>query len=69
MDIRKIILRSNKTYNNMSELTDESIMTFGKFKDQKLANIPSWWLLWWYNENKPLFDYIEDNMEVLEKEQ
>lgn len=52
----------------MTELNDNSTMAFGKFKGDKLANVDSGWLLWWYNQNKPLMDYIEDNMEILKKE-
>jgi len=55
----------------MTKLTDESIMTFGKHKGTKLANVPPDYLLWLYNEGK-LFEnlkvYIEENKHVLEME-
>lgn len=55
----------------MKKLTDEDVITFGKFKGKKLANVPAHYLLW-VNENmKGLPDlkiYIRDNMEVLQKE-
>lgn len=51
----------------MEKLTDSSKIEFGKFKSEKLANVDADWLLWWYNQNKPLIDYIEDNMELLKQ--
>jgi uncharacterized protein (DUF3820 family) len=52
-------------------MDDNSIMPFGKYKGQKLANIPGDYLLWLYKENKcfgQLKEYIEENKEVLNKE-
>lgn len=49
-------------------MNDDSIIQFGKYKGYKLANIPAWWLLWYYDQNKPLMDYIEENRELLEQE-
>ena len=52
----------------MVELTDNSLMPFGKFKGDKLANIPAWYLLK-IREEYQLFDnlkkYIDDNKEAL----
>ena len=48
--------------------TDESTMLFGKYKGEKLANVPASYLLWLHEQNIPKNDlkkYIEDNMEVL----
>ena len=64
---------------NLSILTDESLMPFGKFQNTKMANVPYWHLLWLHNE-KPtpksfnayvrnkhpeVFEYIEDNLDML----
>ena len=49
-------------------MTDESIMPFGKYKGQKLANVPASYLLWLYDNNKcfgELKKYIEENMDAL----
>lgn len=49
-------------------LTDESLMPFGKYKGEKLANVPAGYLIWLY-DNKKLFGdlkkYCEENIEVL----
>lgn len=57
----------------MAQKTDESIITFGKFKGEKFANIPAWYWLWmekqpWFN-NKDIQAYIDDNREVFDLEQ
>lgn len=49
-------------------MDDNTVITFGKYKGTKLANVPAWWLIWWYDENKPLMNYIRENREGLEKE-
>jgi len=56
--------------------TDETIMPFGKWKGNKLANVDDSYLVYLYNEfnNKKelnnteqlLFNYIEDNLDVIE---
>jgi len=49
-------------------MDDNSLMPFGKFKGVKLANVPAWYLLWLYNENKcngDLKEYIKENLDVL----
>lgn len=52
-------------------MTDESIIPFGKYKGEKLANVPASYLLWLYSEGycqRELKKYIEDNMDVLKQE-
>lgn len=55
----------------MEKLTDQTIMSFGKYKGHKLANVPPDYLLW-INDNydlKPeLKAYINDNSNVLKQE-
>lgn len=52
-------------------MKDESIMPIGKYKGEKLANVPSEYLLWLY-ENGNVFGelkaYIKDNLEVIKSE-
>jgi uncharacterized protein (DUF3820 family) len=55
-------------------MDDNSIMKFGKYKDQKLANVPAGYLLYLYDQKiakGELKAYIEDNIPVLrhQKEQ
>ena len=64
----------------MPTFDDKSPMPFGKYRGEKLANVPASYLLWLYGEVRPiapnkmtlgqrdLVRYIEDNMEVLKKE-
>lgn len=52
----------------MVHLTDQSIIHFGAFKGQKLANVPAWYLLMIKDESwvfPNLKKYIEDNKDVL----
>lgn len=52
-------------------MDDNSIMPFGDFKGEKLANVPAKYLIWLYNTNQSfgkLKEYIQENMEVLELE-
>lgn len=52
-------------------MTDESIMPFGKYKGQKLANIPADYLIWLHDNDKcfgELKQYIAENMDVLKSE-
>jgi uncharacterized protein (DUF3820 family) len=52
-------------------MNDESIMPFGKYKGEKLANIPPDYLIWLYDNNKcygELKEYIKDNLDVLNSE-
>ena len=56
---------------NNKQLTDESIMPFGRYKGDRLKTIPASYLIWLYENNKcnkDLNDYIEDNLDVLKLE-
>jgi hypothetical protein len=50
------------------QLTDTSLMPFGKHKGEKLANVPASYLLWAF-DNLQLSDnlkkYIKDNKDAL----
>jgi len=53
------------------QLTDESEMPYGKFKGEKMANVPASHLLWLYDNDKAspaVKEYIEDNLDVLRKD-
>jgi uncharacterized protein (DUF3820 family) len=54
----------------MMKMTDTSLMPFGKFQNQKMANVPASYLIWAYknitNLRADLKMYIEENMHVLE---
>ena len=55
----------------MTPLTDQSLMSFGKYKGHKLANVPAEYLIFIYNEYdlKPnLKQYIKDNLQGLQQE-
>ena len=55
----------------MAKLTDESLMPFGKYKGEKMANVPAAYLLWLDKQtslNMYVKEYIKENMEVLQKE-
>lgn len=59
------------------KLTDESEMLFGKYKGDKMKNVPCDYLMRIYNANEQsdpnnatteaVLDYIEDNLEDIEK--
>lgn len=54
----------------MIKYTDESLMPLGKYKGQKLANVPASHLLWlydqaWFTTNGPLGKYIDENRVAL----
>ena len=52
-------------------MTDESLMPYGKYQGEKLANIPAGYLIWMYDNDKligSLKKYVEENMAALEKE-
>ena len=52
-------------------MTDETLMPFGKFKGQKMINVPASYLLWLYDNNKcfgEMREYIKENYDVLKKE-
>lgn len=49
-------------------MNDNSIMPFGKYKGEKLANVPADYLIWLYDNGKIFGDlkkYIEENSDVL----
>jgi len=49
-------------------MNDESIMPFGKYRGEKMANIPPDYLLWLYDNSKcygEVRKYIADNLDVL----
>lgn len=49
-------------------MDDNSIMPFGKYKGEKLIDVPADYLLWLYENNKAkaeLKAYIEDNLDVI----
>ncbi len=61
------------------KLTDESTMPFGKYKGEKMANVPASYLIWIYDEwtapsprfgfqNKEVKAYIEENLDVIQQE-
>jgi uncharacterized protein (DUF3820 family) len=52
-------------------MTDESTMPFGKYKGDKMANIPADYLLWLYENSKvygEVKQYIKDNLDVIKSE-
>jgi uncharacterized protein (DUF3820 family) len=62
----------------MDKLTDTSLMPFGKFKGLQMQDVPAKYLLWLgkgliqeggiRGGKKAVLNYIEDNMDVLDKE-
>ena len=52
-------------------ITDNSVMPFGKYAGQKMANVPPEYLLWIFENNKcsaEVAKYIADNLEVIKSE-
>lgn len=52
-------------------MTDNSLMPFGKYKGQKMANVPSDYLLWIFENNKctpEVAKYIAENLDVIKAE-
>ena len=52
-------------------LEDNSLMPWGKYKGEKMANVPATYLMWLYNNEKcnaEVQAYIEDNMDALKGE-
>lgn len=53
---------------NNENISDSPIMQFGKYKDEKLENIPNYYLKWVYenvdrkNSNEYIFKYIEEKI-------
>lgn len=55
----------------MTKLTDQSPMPFGKYKGQKLEDVPASYLIWLHDEwhcTGPIKEYIVDNRDVLDKQ-
>lgn len=55
----------------MTKIDDNSTMPFGKYKGEKMANVPPDYLIWLYENGKcygDIKDYIAENMEVLKSE-
>jgi uncharacterized protein (DUF3820 family) len=49
-------------------MTDESLMPFGKYKGEKMAYVPSDYLLWLWNNGRSLGDvgqYIANNLDAI----
>jgi uncharacterized protein (DUF3820 family) len=59
-------------------MDDNSLMPFGVHKDKKMQDVPSYYLLWLWEQgqqgsgsgitNKELKAYIEDNLDALKME-
>lgn len=52
-------------------MDDQSIMPYGKFKGDRLEDVPAWYLLLMNNSGKltpELEEYVEDNLDSLEEE-
>jgi len=53
------------------DITDETLMPWGKFRGTKMANVPSSYLKWCYDNNygnAAFRGYIESNMDVILKD-
>ena len=51
------------------KLKDDSLMPYGKHKGTKLANVPSEYLRWMYENDKlndALKEYVDENPEILD---
>jgi len=52
-------------------MNDNSVMPFGKYAGQKMANVPPEYLLWIFENNKcsaEVAKYIAENLEVIKSE-
>lgn len=55
----------------MEELTDNSLMPYGKHKGEKMANVPASYLIWLYDNNRcsgSVKEYIKENYDSLIQE-
>lgn len=56
----------------MSEVPDTTIMPFGEYRGEKLANVPASKLLYYYDEGYLKYgtikQYVQENEELLRKE-
>lgn len=53
------------------KLTDSSLMPYGKYKGDKMINVPAFYLLWLFENNKcgkDVADYVKENLDVLKHE-
>ena len=52
-------------------MTDEDLMPFGKYKGNKMANVPASYLLWLFDMDKcygAVKGYVKENLDVLRLE-
>lgn len=52
-------------------MDDSTLMPWGKYKGVKMGNIPAFYLLWLYDNNKcngEVKNYIKDNLDALKQE-
>lgn len=52
-------------------MEDTSRMPYGKYKNEKMANVPPDYLIWLYENNKcggEVREYIKENLSVLKEE-
>ena len=55
----------------MEELEDDSLMPWGKYKGECMIDVPAYYLIWLYDNNKcsgPVKNYIEDCIDALRME-
>jgi len=55
------------------KLTDESLFPFGKYKGEKMQDVPATYLDWlmstpWIDKWSDVVNYIDDNRAVIDKE-
>jgi uncharacterized protein (DUF3820 family) len=52
-------------------MTDNDLMPFGKYKGEKMANVPPEYLLWFFepgNGYATVRGYVRDNLDVIKAE-
>jgi len=52
-------------------MTDSDLMPYGKYKGEKMANVPASYLLWLYENDKcstHVLQYVRENYDVLKME-
>lgn len=58
-----------KVKSTIPAITENSLMTFGKYKGKKICNVPASYLLWWADTSPErhleLLEYILENREDL----
>jgi uncharacterized protein (DUF3820 family) len=53
------------------KMTDNSLMPYGKYKGEKMANVPPDYLIWLFENNKcspEVAKYIAENLDVIKAE-